>query len=69
MAPDKLALILVVAAGAVWAVVMFAGLVAMLPYGLPALIVFLAVGYIIYRVVRDRLDNEEDDYYDNNIEQ
>ena len=69
MAPDKLALILVVAAGAVWALVMFAGLVATLPFGLPLLIVFLAVGYIIYRVVRDRLDNEEDDYYDKNIEQ
>jgi hypothetical protein len=68
MAPDKLALILVVAAGAVWAIVMFAGLVATLPFGLPLLIVFLAVGYIIYRVVRDRLDNEEDDYYENNIE-
>jgi hypothetical protein len=69
MALDKLALILVAAGAAVWCLVMLTGLVASLPFGLPLLIIFLIGGYIVYRVIQDRLSNEEDDYYDKNIKQ
>jgi len=69
MALDRLVLILVIAAVALWALALLGGIVATLPYGLPALVVFLIAGYIIYRVVRDRLSNAEDEYYDKNIKQ
>ncbi len=69
MALDKLALILVVAFAAIWCLVMLTGIIATLPYGLPALVVFLLVGYFFYRVIQDRLSNKEDDYYDKNIKQ
>ena len=69
MALDRLVLILVIAAVALWALALLGGIVATLPYGLPALAVFLIAGYIIYRVVRDRLSNAEDEYYDKNIKQ
>lgn len=64
---DKLALICVVVVAVIWCSVMLAGVVATLPYGLPALVVLLVVGYFIYRVVRDRLANAEDDYYEENV--
>ena len=66
---DKLVLILVIAGAALWALVMLGGIIATLPWGLPALIIFLIGGYIVYRVIRDRLSNAEDDYYDKNVEQ
>ncbi len=66
---DKLVLILVIAGAAIWAMVMLGGIIATLPWGLPALILFLIGGYIVYRVIRDRLSNAEDDYYDKNVEQ
>ena len=66
---DRLVLILVIAGAAVWAVVMLGGIVATLPWGLPALILFMIGGYIVYRVIQDRLSNAEDDYYDKNVEQ
>ncbi len=66
---DKLVLILVIAGAAIWAMVMLGGIIATLPWGLPALIIFLIGGYIVYRVIRDRLSNAEDDYYDKNVEQ
>lgn len=69
MALDKLALILVIAAAALWCLVMLTGIIATLPYGLPALAIFLLVGYFFYRVIQDRLSNKEDDYYDKNIKQ
>ena len=66
---DKLVLILVIAGAALWALVLLGGIITTLPWGLPALILFLFGGYIVYRVVRDRLSNAEDDYYDKNVEQ
>ncbi len=69
MALDKLVLILVIVAVALWALALLGGIIASLPWGLPALVVFLVVGYILYRVVQDRLSSAEDDYYDKNIKQ
>lgn len=66
---DKLVLILVIACAAIWAVVMLGGIITTLPWGLPVLVVFLIAGYIVYRVIQDRLSNAEDDYYDKNVEQ
>ena len=66
---DKLVLILVIAGAALWALVLLGGIITTLPWGLPALILFLIGGYIVYRVIRDRLSNAEDDYYDKNVEQ
>jgi membrane protein implicated in regulation of membrane protease activity len=65
---DKIVLYLFIAAAGLWALILFAGLVATLPYGLPMLIIFLVVAYVVYRVVRERLDNREDDYYEDNID-
>jgi hypothetical protein len=66
---DKLALICVIVVAAIWCALLVASAVAALPFGLPVLFVLLVLGYFIYRVVRDRIENKEDDYYDKNIKQ
>jgi hypothetical protein len=66
---DKIALILVIVGAGVWCLAVFTGIVATLPWGLPILAVFAVVIYLVYRVVRDRLQNTEDDYYEKNVKQ
>jgi membrane protein implicated in regulation of membrane protease activity len=66
---DKIALVLVVIAVAVWCAVLLTGVIATLPWGLPLLLVFCVVAYLFYRVVRERLHNAEDDHYEKNVKQ
>ncbi len=47
---------------------MIAGAVAALPYGLVGLLVFVGVGALFIKVIRERLKNREDDYYSNNVD-
>lgn len=66
---DRLALIFVAIVACLWAAVMVLGMVAALPWGLPGLIAFGAIGFLLWRVVSDRLSSREDDYYENNVQQ
>ncbi len=66
---ETLALIVVIIGGVIWLAVMLMGIVATFPIGLPALLVLLVAAYFLYRVVKERLGNAEDDYYDKNIKQ
>ena len=66
---DRLALIFVAIVACLWAAVMVLGMVAALPWGLPGLIAFGAIGFLLWRVVSDRLSSSEDDYYENNVQQ
>ena len=65
---DQIMLILVCIAAGLWALGMIAGMIAAFPFGLPALAIAGVVGYVAYRVIRDRLNNAEDDYYENNVD-
>ncbi len=51
-----------------WIVGMIAGAIAALPYGLVGLLVFVGVGALFIKVIRERLKNREDDYYSNNVD-
>ena len=65
---EKLVLILVVVIGAAGVTVWLATLAfAALQFGPPVRLVFIPaalVGYVVWRVVADRLGNAEDDHYD-----
>ncbi|QIE44686.1 hypothetical protein G5B38_03615 [Pseudohalocynthiibacter aestuariivivens] len=65
---DKFVLILVcvvAAAGAtVWIAVLLAAAVE-LPFGWLGLIPAALVGYVVFRVISERVGNTEDDHYDN----
>ena len=65
---DTIMLVLVCAGAAIWALGMVAGMIAAFPFGIPALVIVAIVGYVLYRVIRDRLENAEDDYYEKNVD-
>lgn len=66
---DRLVMMLVVVvatAGVTIFMVAFVAAALMSPLlGLPALILISLVGYVIWRVVADRIRSREDDHYDN----
>lgn len=69
MALDRIALILVVFFAVLYAAALFTGLLAASPYSWPLLPFVAVIAYLVYRVVRDRLNNAEDDYYEKNIKE
>lgn len=50
-----------------YVVAMIAGMIAAFPFGLIGLVVFLGVGVLLVKVVKERLANREDDYYSKNV--
>ncbi|MEN8121738.1 MAG: hypothetical protein ABFS35_15410 [Bacteroidota bacterium] len=59
-------LLSIVAAG--WLIAVLAGMVVAFPYGLIGLVVILGIGFLFAKVVKDRMENKEDDYYSENID-
>lgn len=65
---DTLILAFVCLAAVAWVLVIVAGMIAAWPFGIPGLLLVGIGGYIVYRVVSDRLRNAEDDYYEKNVD-
>jgi len=64
---DKLVLILVIVIAAAAATVWLGTLIAasiQIPFGWLVLIPAALVGYVVYRVIAERVGNTEDDHYD-----
>ncbi|OQY01603.1 MAG: hypothetical protein B6I20_07640 [Bacteroidetes bacterium 4572_117] len=59
-------LLSVVAAG--WLIAMLAGMIVAFPFGLIGLIVIIGIGFLFAKVVKDRMENKEDDYYSKNVD-
>jgi hypothetical protein len=53
----------------VWIIALFIGLIAAFPYGLIGLIAIIGLGFLFAKVIKDRLENKEDDHYSDNVEQ
>lgn len=51
-----------------WLVAVIAGLIAAFLYGIIGLIAFIGVGFLFVRVIKDRLENKEDDYYSKHVD-
>lgn len=67
MSLDRLALIFVLVPVVLWLTIMVTTAIALFPFGLVVLVVLGAVGYLFWRVIRERLSNKEDDYYEKNV--
>lgn len=52
-----------------WVSAMVVGMVTAFPFGLLGLAALLAFGILFFKVLGDRLDNEEDDYYSKNVDE
>lgn len=51
----------------VYIVLMFVGLIKSLPWGIVGFIAIAGFGLLFIKVLKDRLTNKEDDYYDKNV--
>ena len=52
-----------------WIVVLFVGLIAAFPYGIIGLVAIVGIGLLFAKVIKDRIENKEDDHYSENVEQ
>ena len=53
----------------IWIIALFIGMIAAFPYGLIGLVAIFGVGLLFAKVIKDRLENKEDDHYSDNVEQ
>ncbi|NOZ61660.1 MAG: hypothetical protein GXO74_08255 [Calditrichaeota bacterium] len=51
----------------IYVVAMFVGLIVAFPWGLVGLVAIAGIGLLFMKVVTDRIENKEDDYYDKNV--
>lgn len=65
---EKLGYVLLIAVAAVWLYAMIRGMVALLPYGLVGLVALAGIGLLFAKVVKDRVESTEDDYYSKNVD-
>lgn len=65
---ERLGYFFLIIALVVWIYVLIKGLVDAFPEGLIGFIVIAGFGFLFFKVVKDRLKNKEDDYYDKNVD-
>jgi len=65
---ERLGYLFLIIALVVWIYLLIEGLVEAFPAGLLGFIVIAGLGFLFFKVVKDRLRNKEDDYYDKNVD-
>ncbi len=53
----------------IWFVMMAVGMIAAFPWGLLGLVPLVGIGILLWVVVKERLDNQDDDYYSKNVDE
>ena len=64
---ERVAYVLLAVVALAWLGVLLVGAVAAFPFGLVILVALLAVGILLIKIVKERLQSSEDDYYDRNV--
>lgn len=65
---EKIGYTFLVVALIIWIYLLIKGLISALPEGLIGFIVIIGLGFLFLKVVKDRLNNKEDDYYHKNVD-
>jgi hypothetical protein len=65
---EKIGYTLLGIVAALYILAMIVGMVAVFPYGLVGLIVITAIGVLFIKVLKERLQNKEDDYYSKKVD-
>ena len=66
---ENLGYVLIGSVTVLWIVGMVAGMIAIYPFGLVGLVAFAGIGLLFTKVVKERLENKEDDHYNQNVNQ
>ena len=65
---EKLAYVLMGVVFLCWLSAILIGMIAAWPFGLIGLIGIAAIGLLLVKVLKERLENKEDDYYSKNVD-
>ena len=65
---EKIGYVLLVIVAIVWIGAIIGGLVIAFPLGLIGLVGILGLGFLLIKVISDRLNNKEDDHYSDNVD-
>ena len=65
---ERIGYILLSVVAAIWLMAILAGMIAAFPFGLIGLIVLAGIGFLFAKVIKDRINNKEDDYYSKNVD-
>ncbi|TQV84773.1 hypothetical protein FKG94_04435 [Exilibacterium tricleocarpae] len=65
---EKIGYSLLAIIAALYLAAMLFGIVAAFPYGIIGLVLLGGVGVLLLKVVRERLNNKEDDYYSKKVD-
>lgn len=66
---EKIGYSILAAIALLFGVGMFMGMIVIWPVGLFALAIVIGIGALVIKVIKERLENKEDDYYSKNIKQ
>ena len=65
---EKIGYILLGIVETIWIIVVLVGVIAAFPIGLIGLIAIIGIGLLFVKVVKDRINNIEDDHYSENVD-
>ncbi len=65
---EKAGYLILVIIVSLWFMAIIVGMIAILPFGLIGLLLIVGIGLLLIKVIKERLSNKEDDYYNSNIE-
>lgn len=51
-----------------WIVAIFIGMIVAFPFGLLGFVAIVGLGFLFIKVLKERLNSAEDDYYSKNVE-
>lgn len=65
---EKLAYGILLVVAILWLIGIIAGMVAAFPFGIVGLVVIFAVGLLFVKVLKQRIESKEDDYYSKTVD-
>jgi hypothetical protein len=65
---EKIGYTLLAIIAIIYLIAMFIGMIAVFPFGLLGLLLIAGIGILMVKVIKERLQNKEDDYYSREID-
>jgi len=65
---EKIAYSLLGLVAVVYLLVMIVGMMAAIPFGIIGLAIFIGIGVLMLKVIKERINNKEDDHYSKKVD-
>ena len=65
---EKIGYVLLGIAAVCWIIAVIVGVIVAFPVGIIGLIAIVGIGFLFVKVIKDRLENKEDDHYSKNVD-